>query len=273
MHDKILTHSNGASQPVTLDFNDKQGTSVTNYFIGYYPHKPVHTCTRFATGYITRGGAKIRLHSNRYWRDRATGDLCQACYYEHVMRVCKQVVAEYTLGNTLVCTDDVTNLTLRRMRVKYSERRRQAENVHLGMSKTKIIPIPKCTDFVYLAIPQPDERVCLVHNDIALDHYPLPKRYDSLYNMLSYYIGAMPQKARIGTSKGFGQEWAGMKPRRSESEDIVQKVQFTPTAVLITALQPYRRNKTDYDIDLIVLLNLLDEYGVKYTLAHTAVDI
>lgn len=103
---------------------------------------------------------------------------------------------------------------------------------------------------------------------------PLPTNYRSLFLLLHGATKHIPPTSKISSSRGFGQEWRGTKGYGVHPPTpVLKRVLFTPTAALITALQPYRRNKTDYDIDLIVLLNLLDEYGVKYTLAHTAVDI
>lgn len=159
---------------------------------GKWPSKPGHTCKHnWHAEEIAENQWAISHWTGRAWR----GGLCNGCYYDRVMTLCKQIEWETEQA------DDAGRVKW----IAVASGNFASLNKRFRNHRSR-----KGTDVRYIALPQYDNTYFVVHTDPDEGGEPIPLERAELFELLDANADTHPDR-RVSSSEGWGGPWSGMK--------------------------------------------------------------
>jgi len=221
---------------------------------GKFPYKPRdHTCK--AKG---DHGSVITIRMNETtvtpmitpaWRDTDKRPGCRVCYYERVIRQCKQILFEINRLGDLVLLELATKDAYNR----FTGNARQKRNRN-GI------------DAVYRTFPQDDGRYFVVcQQELTKIGKPVSTEKNELFYLI-HGLAHTPEDKRISSSMGWGGPWQGTKGdgRTKYAEQI--GIDVRPAVQLWT-------NSSIYDLAEVLGVELIKPFDKLFTVQKSAVDV
>jgi len=184
-----------------------------DYFTGYYPRKPNKTCNSYTRVDETGGGISLTVRKARLWRSRMMGGMlmpkCPHCYYERVIRFCKQIEYEVSVSLrkgrrglfvSLMPASQFKSFT----QWTYSQKRNHNQQ------------------WRYIALPQHSGLTAVIHDANDKWHGErIGTDIAELFNLMEN-LADTPTKQRVSSVENWGGSWAKVKgdtrPKQKENE-------------------------------------------------------